>query len=129
MPLGVTQIFINAIGFPLFMNNKEKSLWEILVPVQSNDGLEFSLQHHRAWDDKVRKISSGLTILKTAKGQWVTPDDKLFFDKMIPVRIYCDENEIDEIIKLTLSHYDQKAVMAYQVSSYVKLVYRDEIDK
>jgi len=104
-----------------------KSLWEILVPAHSNEGLEFSLEHHRAWDDKVRNISGGLTILRTAKGQWIDPPGGLFYDKMIPVRVYCDEAEIDEIIKFTLSHYDQKAVMAYQVSSYVKLVHRDDV--
>ncbi len=104
-----------------------KSLWEILVPAHSNEGLEFSMEHHRAWDENVRSISGGLTILRTAKGQWLDPDDQLFLDRMIPVRVYCTEEEIDRIIHLTISHYDQKAVMAYQVSSYVKIVYRKEI--
>ncbi|MBN2052882.1 hypothetical protein JW756_05235 [Candidatus Woesearchaeota archaeon] len=104
--------------------SKKKSLWEILVPANSNDGIEYSIEHHKAWDDRVRGISGGLTILKSAKGQWLDPDGKLFLDKMIPVIIYCTEPEIDEIIQLTIDHYDQKAVMAYQVSSYIKLVHR-----
>jgi len=103
----------------------KKNLWEILVPDCSNEGIQYELDHHREWDEKVRSISGGLTILKTAKGQWTSPDGKIFFDNMIPVRIFCDESDLDEIIALTLHHYDQKAVLAYEVSSNVKLVYRD----
>lgn len=102
-----------------------KTLWEILVPSHSNEGIEYKLDHHREWDTRVREISGGLTILKTAKGQWVDEKRGLFFDKMIPIRIYCTELDIDTIIQLTLQHYDQKAVLAYQVSSNVKLVYRN----
>ncbi len=101
-----------------------KTLWEILVPNCSNAGSKYSLDHHREWDEKVRSISGGLSILKTAKGQWISPDGKIFFDEMIPVRIYCDEDSIDKIITLTIEHYDQKAVLAYEVSSKVKLVYK-----
>jgi len=28
---------------------------------------------HQTWDAKVRKISGGLTIMKPAKGNWVSP--------------------------------------------------------
>ena len=52
------------------------------------------------------------------------PDEILFIDKMIPVRIYCTEFEIDKIIQLTLNHYDQEAVLAYEISSNVKLIKR-----
>jgi hypothetical protein len=107
--------------------DNNKSLWEILVPANSNDGLEFSLEHHHNWDEKVRSISGGLTIYKSAKGQWVDPSGQLFLDKMIPVRICCSEDEIDKIMELTLSHYSQEAVMAYRVSPYVKLLYTKSI--
>lgn len=102
----------------------KKSLWEILVPKYSNDGKEFTLKHHYEWDGEVRKIAGGVTILKTAKGQWVNTKRKLFAEKMIPVRIYCTEQEIERIIQLTLEHYNQEAVMAYELSSNVKLVKR-----
>lgn len=102
-----------------------KSLWEILVPRQSNEGLEFDVEHHRKWDEQVRDISGGLTILKSAKGQWVGPDGSLFLDNMIPVRVYCTEEDIDKIIDLTMNYYNQEAVLAYEISSRVKLVYRN----
>jgi hypothetical protein len=102
----------------------KKSLWEILIPANSNKGKEFSLEHHQKWDEKARAISGGLTILKTGKGEWTSPSGKIFYDKMIPVRVYCTEKEIDSIIDFTIKHYNQEAVMAYEISRNVKIVER-----
>lgn len=101
-----------------------KSLWEILIPANSNTGKPFSLDYHKIWDEEARKISCGLTILKTGKGEWTSPEGKTFRDKMIPVRIYCTESQINELIQYTIKHYDQEAVMAYEISKNVKIVYR-----
>lgn len=102
----------------------KNSLWEILAPKYSNEKKEFSLKHHHSWDSKVRQIAGGVTILKTAKGQWINTKGKLFAEEMIPVRIYCTEEEIEKIIQLTIEHYSQEAVMAYELSSNVKVVKR-----
>lgn len=102
----------------------KKSLWEILVPKYSNEKKEYPLKHHHSWDEKVRDIAGGVTILKTAKGQWINTKGKLFAEEMIPVRIYCTEEEIEKIIRLSLEHYNQEAVMAYELSSNVKVVKR-----
>jgi hypothetical protein len=32
-----------------------KSLWEILVPAHSNKGKNFSLEHHKIWDERAKK--------------------------------------------------------------------------
>ena len=101
-----------------------EQLWEILVPRCSNDGLEYELAYHRQWDDRVREIAGGLTILRTAKGHWVNPAGVTFVEEMIPVRIYCSEGNIEKIIDMTLDHYDQEAVLAYEISRNVKLVHR-----
>jgi len=103
---------------------EEKNLWEILVPRCSNQGLEYELDYHREWDNRVREIAGGVTILRTARGQWTNPEGKVFAEEMIPVRIYCDEPSIDRVIQLTLDYYEQEAVLAYKVSSEVKLVHR-----
>jgi hypothetical protein len=71
-----------------------------------------------------KKISGGLTILKTGKGQWISPDGRTFHDKMIPVRVYCTEKEMNNLIQFTIQHYQQEAVMAYEISRNVKIVYR-----
>ncbi len=97
-----------------------KSLCEILVPKSSNEGIEFTLEFHKEWDEKVKNISGGLTILKIAMGQWISPDSEKFVEKMIPVRVYCTEEEIDKIIDFTMEHYQQKAILAYEISRKVK---------
>ena len=104
-----------------------KQLWEILVPAESNEGLEYSIGHHHEWDAHVRAISGGLTILKSAKGQWVDETGQLYKDKVIPVRIACTEPQIDRIMAYTIRHYGQKAVMAYLISEKVKTIRKEEL--
>lgn len=100
--------------------------WEILVPYNDNDGKKFPLDHHKTWDSYVRTISGGLTIFKTSKGQW-TYLDKVFEDKMIPIRIYCSEEQIEEIMRYTKTFYDQKAIFCCLISDQVKFL--DENDE
>jgi len=107
------------------METKQK-LWEILVPTHSNDGLEYTVEYHREWDKKVRNISGGLTIFEKAKGQWLDKSGRLYEENMIPVRIVCNDYNIETIIDETMNHYDQEAVLAYEVSSNVKLKHRSE---
>lgn len=98
-----------------------KTLWEILVPKCANDGLEFSLTHHREWDTYVRSISGGITILRSAVGHWVSPEGNISVERVIPVRVYATGTQMEEIIAYTLSHYEQEAVLAYELSTNVKL--------
>ena len=106
------------------MTNKNKLLWEILVPKFSNKKRKFSVKFHKEWDKMVEKISGGLTILRTAKGRWINPDRKLFAEVMIPVRIYCSENEIEKIMKFTLNYYNQEEVFCYLISNKIKKMRR-----
>jgi hypothetical protein len=99
-------------------------LWEILVPASGNNDKEFSYEHHKAWDAFVKEITGGVTIMKTAKGQWVSPHGQLYVDRMIPCRIICTIEQINQIIDFTLVHYDQEAVLAYKISDDVILKYR-----
>ncbi len=101
-----------------------KTLWEILIPVHSNEGKKFPLKYLKKWDEKARALSGGLTILKTGKGQWISPEGKTFHDKMIPVRVYCTEKQIDDLIQFTIKYYHQEAVMAYQISTNVKIIHK-----
>lgn len=101
-------------------------LWEILVPASNNKDLRFTYDHHKAWDAYVKKLSGGITIMKTAKGEWVSPDGKLYVDRVIPCRIICTEEEINKIVDFTIVHYKQEAVLAYRISKRVVLRYKDE---
>jgi hypothetical protein len=103
-----------------------KQLWEILVPTIRNDGRPIRTRFHRVWDAKIREISSGLTVMSVAKGQWVH-QDKLYAERMIPVRIIATRAEIIKIIDMSLVYYDQIAIMAYKISEEVIMRYQNEL--
>jgi hypothetical protein len=116
-----------------------KAFWEILVPTErrvtesrmtemrehAQVGIEvihpgyYSTRYHRVWDEKVRAITGGLTIMSPIKGQWVSPDGELFRERMIPVRIVATREQIDRIIDMTLVYYDQLMVLCYKISDEV----------
>ena len=93
-------------------------LYEVLVPVKM-DKKKVRKKYHRKWDAKVREIAGGLTIMKSVKGEWVSTNGKCIKEKMIQVRIACDETFISEIVNLTIKHYEQEAVMWHKVTDEV----------
>lgn len=97
-------------------------MWEILVPTVRMDGTGFyKTRYHRVWDEKVRAITGGLTIMPPAKGQWVSEDDdELFVERMIPVRVAATEAQLEAITDMTLEYYDQRTVLAYKISDDVR---------
>lgn len=100
----------------------KRGLWEILVPtINRLTGKPFHLRFHKVWDAKVRAISGGLTIVPPVKGEWVSPDGKLFRDRMIPVRVLATRKEIDHIVDITLEYYKELAVLCYKISDEVIL--------
>lgn len=110
------------------MDNKEsnKALWEILVPATANHGNGISIRYHQMWDDKVRAITGGLTIMPVAKGEWVhgEEDGVVFREPMIPVRLYTTHESMAAIAAMTMEHYDQIAVMYYLISTEVTILKR-----
>ena len=101
-------------------------LWEILVP-NFLDGKKLDLPFHWAWDKEVKKISGGLTVLKPVKGRWTNDGGNAVHEQMIPVRIACTKQQINEIAKFTLEYYKQDAVMYYKVSNEVNFIRRENI--
>lgn len=102
-------------------------LWEILVPKSKRSG-QFSYEHHKKWDQFVKDTAGGLTIYKSAKGEWISPDGKLYKDGIIPVRIACTEEDIHKIIDFTIKHYSQEAVMATLISEKTIIKYAKELN-
>jgi hypothetical protein len=100
-------------------------MWEILVPTVFNDGRPIRTRYHRKWDEKVRALTGGMTILPAAKGQWVSSDGNLFKERMIPVRIMTERKTMQEIAQMTMDHYEQLAVMVYRVSDDAFIVNAD----
>lgn len=97
--------------------SENKALYEILVPCNWNGGNPVRTRHHKEWDKKVRKITGGLTILKPRKGQWVH-DGEYYEDRVIPVRIFCTQKQMEQISYITIAHYEQEAVMYYQIAEW-----------
>ena len=98
-------------------------VYKILVPANNNQGSEFSIDHHHQWDEFVRKLVGGVTIMKSAKGQWTNPHDgQLYIDKMIPCEINCTKEQIKKIGKFTKEHYGQEAVAYYKISNSFNLI-------
>lgn len=97
------------------------NLYEILVPTVRNSGKPIRTKCHRVWDEKVRAITGGLTVMTPARGQWVSPDGELFAERMIPVRVMCSAEQIEEIADMTADFYDQLAVMFYKISDDVRV--------
>lgn len=89
-----------------------------------NDGRPIRTRFHKIWDEKVRTISGGLTIMPVAKGQWIFKET-LFEERMIPVRIIATRSQIDEIIDMTMKYYEQLAVLAYMIAEEVILRHKD----
>lgn len=98
-----------------------KELWEILVPTVRNDGKPIHTRFHKVWDKKVYAISGGVTIMAPSRGKWVAPDGVLFEERMIPVRVVATREEINKIVDMTVSYYEQLAVLAYKISTEVIL--------
>lgn len=97
------------------------SIWEILVPTVMPNGRPIRTRQHREWDNRVRRITGGLTVMPPARGQWVSPDNKLFVERMIPVRIACSREQIIQIADMTGAFYQQQAVMYYHISDEVHI--------
>jgi|SRR6478735_4391032 len=100
-----------------------KKLFEILVPTIYGDTVKpIRTRHHKKWDEYVRTISKGLTLMTPAKGQWVF-NDSLFEERVIPVRVFCTDADMEKIVAFSFKHYRQKAIMYYVISNECKIVY------
>lgn len=97
-------------------------LWEVLVPKSNNSGEEISIEVHKKWDAYVKTVTGGLTIMRSAKGIWVG-ESAVYEERMIPVRIACNREDINRILAYTKLYYEQEAVFACKVSEEV-IIYR-----
>lgn len=104
-------------------------LWEILVPTMIDRGKGLrpvKTRCHREWDERVRRITGGLTVLAPVKGQWVNFDNELFKERMIPVRIGCSSFDINKIVQMTMDFYCQEAILYYKISDEVYIIHKGD---
>ncbi len=97
-------------------------LWEILTPTHFDDNKEeIPEEHHQEWRRLVREVSGGLTMLRSATGQWVNLGE-VQQENVIPVRLIATREQMEKIAKFTASHYRQKVIMVYKISDDVLFV-------
>lgn len=113
-------------------------LWEILVPHKmgkhdnSNPQLARSnknvpVPYHQIWDEYVRDLTGGLTINKVSQGHWIDKStNKLYKELMIPVRIACTREQIDQIAEYTMEHYQQLAVFVTLISETTLIFHKNQ---
>lgn len=100
------------------------NLYEILVPTEMDRDVvggentrPIRVRQHRVFDEKVKSISGGISILPVLKGTWIDNTGSEYKERMIPVRIACTHSQITEIAEWALKFYNQKAVMYYKISN------------
>ena len=95
-------------------------LWEILIPVASNDGVPFSEEHHESFRRILRGLpgNGGTTSRPAGDGDWEDKDTgERYVEKMIPVRFRACRADADRIAEYARKFYDQIEVWAYKISS------------
>jgi hypothetical protein len=94
-------------------------LWEILVPVSSNEGIPFPEDYHEALRRILRELpgNNGTTSRPAGEGDWKDKDTgKLCAEKMIPIRFRACRADAQRIAAHACKFYDQKEVMAYRIA-------------
>jgi hypothetical protein len=99
-----------------------KKLWQILVPQEDISGEFIPVEIHNKWDRLVREVTGGLTIHRSAKGNWISSNGKLVVERMIPVTIHCSKEQMRDIAYMTKRFYNQEAIMYWKISDDVFIV-------
>jgi len=105
----------------------DKSLWEIMIPKNIDKHTIFHVSCHREWSNYVENITNGMVFFSSLDRRWISPKETSpYFDNKIPVRIFCNKEQIKKIISFTMKHYDQNHVIAYKLSDSIILDHNEE---
>jgi hypothetical protein len=105
--------------FPAHGEAGALDLWEILVPVASNEGIPFSEDHHESFRRILRGLpgNNGTTSRPAGDGDWEDKDTgKLYMEKIIPIRFRACRADAERIADYARKFYDQIVVMAYRIA-------------
>ena len=118
----------NKAVVPPFPNHNEAEtldLWEILVPVASNEGVPFSEDHHESFRRIVRALpgNGGTTSRPAGDGDWEDKETgERFVEKMIPIRFRACRADAERIAAHARKFYDQIEVWVYKISSGIDII-------
>lgn len=104
-----------------------KKLYEIQIPVAPNlpevficdKNGNFNQEYHDRFLAKVLTVANGYTALPIVEGAWINGSGKTFIEKMIPVRIFCTDENITEIASFAKRHYDQEAIFVVELGTAI----------
>lgn len=85
-----------------------KRMWELLVPVQLNDGTPVS--NHDTMFAWIRGLCGGLTVCPQVQGHWEGPDKRLYVEPMVPVRFYAEPATMRRVADVVRQSYKQECV-------------------
>ena len=94
-------------------------LWEILVPVASNEGVQFSEDHHASFRRILRGLpgNNGTTTRPAGDGDWEDKQTGGFYaEKTIPIRFRACRADAERMAAHARKFYDQIEVMAYKIA-------------
>jgi len=94
---------------------RDKHLWEILVPFADNKDIPFTDDHHNSFRRILRSVSGGTTRNPVADGDWVHKG-RPFKERMIPMRFRACRADAERFGEHARKFYDQIAIMAYKVA-------------
>jgi hypothetical protein len=94
-------------------------LWEILIPVASNEGIPFPEDHHEAFRRILRALpgNNGTTSRPPGDGDWKDKDTgNVYAEKMIPIRFRACRADAERMAVHAGRFYNQIEVMAYRIA-------------
>ena len=84
------------------------NLYEILIPINDNEGVRFSDEHNEQFYDYVIDLAGGLSI-------WPELPEL----NMVPLRIACDNETFEQIVPRARNDFRQLSIMSRVVSNEV----------
>lgn len=93
-------------------------LYEILIPIKSNDGKKFTVKHNQQFLDYVINLVGGHSVWPIIEGAW-KDNGKVYKENMRPIRITTNSETIKQIAIKAREHYRQNCIMYYLVSNDV----------
>lgn len=90
--------------------------YEILIPRLTNSGARYQNNEHGRFEDAVFRAAGGFSALPEVAGAWRNSNGKAFWECMIPYRIMCHEQTMQQLIAEAFRLFgDQEAIFCADI--------------
>jgi hypothetical protein len=91
------------------------NLYDITLPVRTNDGMYTYAEQHGKWQSKALEIAGGFTEFAAADSTG-KDGDKVFRDRVIPYRVACEPAQWQKLLDEAFAlFHDQLAIFDCQI--------------